>query len=71
MVNTKATPVDACENTKAKIAKIKEINVEAIADSWGLLLNGTAIKNDQLARERPRRTCTTSTRPTFVAENTR
>ena len=41
-------------------------NVEATAASWGLFPKGTAMKNDQLARERPSSRWMTNTRPPLV-----
>lgn len=40
--------------------------LEATAASWGLLPKGAAIKNDQLARDRPSRRWITSTKRTWV-----
>ena len=67
----KAAPVLALLNTKARMAKTKERNVDATAASWGLFPKGTATKNDQLARENPRIRWMTRISPALVAEKMR
>ena len=71
IVKMNAAPVLAWLNTSARIAKTMARNVEATAASCGLLPNGVATKNDQLASVRPSRRCTTMMTPTFVALNMR
>lgn len=66
-VNTNAAPVLARANTRARIAKTIERNVDATAASCGLFPNGAATKNDQLASVKPRRRWTMMMSPTFVA----
>lgn len=54
MLNMNAAPLLARPNTRANIAKSIERKVVTTAASCGLLPNGAATKNDQLAKEKPR-----------------
>lgn len=71
IVKMTAPPVLRLLRTKATMARMIARNVENTAASCGDLPKGAAVKNDQLARERPSRRWTTRMRPTFVPENTR
>ncbi len=62
MENMKAAPVPACSNTKARIAKTIERNVEATAANCGDFPKGAAMKKDHEARSSPSKRCTTRTR---------
>lgn len=66
MENTNAAPVPALLNTKARIAKTIERNVEATAANCGDFPKGDAMKKDHEARTSPSRRCTTRTSRAFV-----
>ncbi len=51
IVNIKDTSVDACVNTRARMAKRSEENVDETAANCGDLPNGAATNKDQLARD--------------------
>lgn len=66
MENIKAPAVVALSYTSARIANPTAKSVDTIAASWGLWPKGTAVKNDQLARERPNRELIARTKRTCV-----
>lgn len=67
----KADPLPSSPKTTPMITNKMLRNVVTTAASCGLLPKGAATKNDQLARTRPRRTCTARMRPVLVSAKMR
>jgi len=67
----KAAPFFADLKATATMARTMAKKVVTTAASCGLFPNGAATKNDQLARERPKRTCIMTMRPTLLSAKMR